>query len=376
MVSLMLLPVLVYGLLLLWFTLKLETAQPSNPIRENEDRPFVSVIVAARNEEHTLPSLIDALQHQTYPETLFEIIIVNDRSTDGTALYLDEISEKIPQLKILTVTETPEGWAPKKWALNSAVLTASGDLILQTDADCRPCSNWISTMVSGFSDPETGFLSAPAPLTAHQTYLDALFEMESLAQDALSAGGMEAGIALSCTGRNMAFRKDVFNAVSGYSGFEHILSGDDDLLLQKVSTQGQWKLRFLSQNGAIVESDPPRTINQFIYQRLRFASKGIEYYTLSTGWGIRLILPLIFLTNLTVTASLIIFTETAKSVWLMPFIVKSFTDGLLIRTFYRRIERPWSLLTFLPLTLLHPLYVVLFGAAGPFLKPRWGKDEI
>ncbi len=223
MFPMILFPVLVYGLLLLWFTFKLKTAQPSASICVKEDLPFVSVIVAARNEEHSLPALIDALRNQTYPGRSFEVIIVNDRSTDGTALYLEEVSRAFPQLKILTVTETPEGWAPKKWALNSAVSATSGELILQTDADCRPCSDWISGMVSGFSDHETGFLSAPAPLTTHRTFLDHLFEMESLAQDALSAGGLEAGIVLSCTGRNMAFRREVFDAISGYSGFEHIL---------------------------------------------------------------------------------------------------------------------------------------------------------
>ncbi len=363
--------VLIYSILLAWFVINLKASRLPQPKSAREQLPSISVVVAARNEEQTLPKLISALQNQTYPADAFEVIIADDRSTDGTAGLLNQYALGNPHLKIITITATPEGWAPKKWALNSAIQASSAEIILQTDADCRPSQTWIATLTAGFSDPVTGFISAPAPLTAHKNFLDDLFEMESLAQDALSAGSLSAGITLSCTGRNIAFRREVFNEVSGYSGIEHFLSGDDDLLLQKISTHSGLKIKFLASPGAVVESDPPKSLEQFIHQRLRFASKGINYYELSTGLGMKFILPLIYLTNLSVLISLLVFTETAEGLWLVPYLLKSLSDGYIVFTFYKKIGYRWSLRGFLLLSLLHPLYVVVFGLLGPLVKSHW-----
>ena len=118
-----------------------------------------------------------------------------------------------------------------------AIDKSNYDIILQTDADCIPHHQWINEMVKPFQDISVGFISAPAPLTNRQFFIDDIFELDSMAQDAFSAGAMGQGVVFSCTGRNMGFLKQCFRDVNGYDGISHFISGDDDLLLQKIASK-------------------------------------------------------------------------------------------------------------------------------------------
>jgi len=196
---------LCYAGFILWLTDGIRKL--TNPNDNTTTLPEVTIIVSARNEESNLPKLIPALVKQTYPHELLKLIIINDRSTDGTAEILTDFAKGIDNLSIVTINKTSDGWAPKKWALNTAINTVTTEIILQTDADCIPHKDWAKTMVQPFSNPAIGFVSGPAPLTNKTTLIDSLYELDSLAQDAFSAGGFSQGMVFSCTGRNMGFSK-------------------------------------------------------------------------------------------------------------------------------------------------------------------------
>ena len=365
--------ILLYGVMILWFA---EGISKSSQIFENgkhDPQPMVSVVISARNEENNIISVINALEQQTYPHYLIEILVADDRSRDSTAKILRQLSEININLKIVTIREIPIGWTSKKWALQSIIRESIGELILQTDADCHPEKTWVESVVSEFSDPSIGFVTGPAPLTGHRNYLDDIFEIDSLAQDAFSAGGMAHGLILSCTGRNMAFRKTVFDSVDGYSEIEHFHSGDDDLLLQKIAKETQWQIKFCVNPKCIVESPPPSSVIEFINQRLRFASKGMSYYKLETSNSLKLILPFLYLVNLFVVISSLSFIESASIGFLLPWLFKSIFDAILSYTFYARLQRKWKLSVFLPSSFFHPFYVTVFGVLGPFIPIRWKK---
>jgi cellulose synthase/poly-beta-1,6-N-acetylglucosamine synthase-like glycosyltransferase len=346
-----------------------------NPNDNTTTLPEVTIIVSARNEESNLPKLIPALVKQTYPHELLKLIIINDRSTDGTAEILTDFAKGIDNLSIVTINKTPDGWAPKKWALNTAINTVTTEIILQTDADCIPHKDWAKTMVQPFSNPATGFVSGPAPLTNKTTLIDSLYELDSLAQDAFSAGGFSQGMVFSCTGRNMGFSKQAFDDVNGYENVSHFISGDDDLLLHKITENPSYRAQFVLSKKSIVDSPPPSSLAQFVHQRLRFASKGFSYYNIKTSTSLKLVLPFLYVANVVALLSLFNFIETTHFYWMWPWLIKSFVDGAITYTFYHEIGRKWSLGTMSLLSLVHPLYIVIFGILGPFSSFKWKDDD-
>ena len=363
--------IIVYGIIILWFTDGLMKYDSTQSYTNLDTQPLVSVIVSARNEEFNISQLVSALNQQSYPHHLYEILIANDRSTDGTAQVLKELEYQQSNLTVVTISETPLGWAPKKWALHQLVDKSRGEILLQTDADCIPVSSWIETFIKEFSDESVGFVSGPAPMTNCNGFVDDVFEMDSLAQDAFSAGALSHGLALSCTGRNIAFRKIVYDEVKGYEEIQHFKSGDDDLLLQKIASQTKWDIKFSLNKDSIVGSAPTSSLIQFIRQRLRFASKGLSYYKMQSSVALKSVLPLLFLSNLLVVLGLYRFIQSSFIIWLLPLIFKSCFDAVITYTFYSKLKMKWSFSVFVLLSFVHPIYVVIFGALGPFVSINW-----
>ena len=121
------------------------------PISNSVTLPFVSVIIAARNEESNLPSLINDLIKQEYPLGKFEIIIINDRSHDSTQKILDEASENYSFIKSIKIDKQSKQMTPKKYAIDLGIKESKGEIIIATDADCRVGSLWIASMTYSLS---------------------------------------------------------------------------------------------------------------------------------------------------------------------------------------------------------------------------------
>ncbi len=340
-----------------------------NKINEIEYKlPFVSIIVAAHNEEKHIPHLLKSLKNQTYNKDLYEIIIINDRSTDNTAKIISENSDE--NIKLITIDETPIDWTNKKWALNKGIETANGEIVIQTDADCIPNQKWIETIVQAFSDSNTGFVCGPSPLYSKNKIED-IIQLENNAQDAVSAAAMINNLTLSCTGRNLAFLKSVFLDIDGYEDIKHMKSGDDDLLLHKIKKHTNFKLKFVLDENAMVYSYAPNSISSFINQRLRFASKGLFYYSWKADISLRMILPLLYITNFFISICIIQFASNAYGLWLFPWLIKSIADFYFTYNYYSKLNQKWNPWDCLILSFIHPFYVVIFGGLGPLLNVKW-----
>ncbi|MGA1199613.1 MAG: glycosyltransferase, partial [Candidatus Latescibacterota bacterium] len=194
-------------------------------------RPFVSVIIPAKNEEHNILSCLNALATQTYPAHKIEIILVNDRSTDHT-IKKAQLSN-LPNLKVISI-EQQTHLCPKKNAIHHGILASSGEIILTTDADCRPEQDWISSTTQCFT-PSMGMVLGYAPLLSPTQSFPPFLSLQSLVVAALSAGGAGIGFPLTCTGRNLAYRRQAYDAVNGFAGVGHIIGGDDVYLMNKIA---------------------------------------------------------------------------------------------------------------------------------------------
>ena len=151
----------------------------SNKSGENRVDFFVSVVVAARDEEKHIGKCIKALVNQSYPENLYEIIIVDDRSTDMTAEIVRELSQQNSLIKLIQIKEKSKDIAPKKHALETGIKAAKGEIILTTDADCEPTPEWIKIMVSYF-ETDVGLVAgfSPTELSKKPTIFSKLFTLD------------------------------------------------------------------------------------------------------------------------------------------------------------------------------------------------------
>ena len=340
---------------------------------ESNFQPNVSIVISARNEEKNIGNLIDLLLKQDYPKNKIEILVANDRSIDNTEKILKAYSKNNINIKELNIYETPIGWANKKWALNQLIDLSKSDIILQIDADCIPTKMWVKTMTNYFCNNNVGFVAGCSPLIHNDKFLNNLFQMESLVQEAVNAGAILNNMVLSCTGRNIAFRKKYFDLIEGYAGNEHISSGDDDLLLQKMAIETNCIIRYSINENSLVDSYAPYKFSDFINQRLRFASKAFLYYKIKTTFELKAISILIYLTNMIFLISCLLVLSFYSYFFLVPIILKMTADLLFSFIFMLKVKRNWSFKSYLILTALYPLYVILFGTLGPLIKVDWKK---
>ena len=335
--------------------------------------PNISIIISARNEEKNIKKTLDSLIEQNYPNDKYEILVANDRSTDNTQSILYYYKKKYKNIKILNIDKTPIGWSNKKWALNELINISNSDIILQIDADCIAPISWIKTMSAHFIDDKVGFVCGSSPLIHNDPILNKIFQMESLIQESINAGSILNNMTVSCTGRNIAFRKKYFKQVDGYSGNEAVPSGDDALILQKISIQNNCKIKYSINSNSLVNSFAPKNFSEFIRQRLRFSSKAILYYKLNTTIELKAISILIYLSNVVFLSSVILVINFNLYFLLIPILMKIFSDFMISITFLLKVKRDWSLKTFLILTIIHPFYIVLFGFLGPLVQVDWKK---
>ena len=356
-----------YALLLIWVLIGLFRLRSSS---NSEYLPFVSVIIAARNEEKNIERCISALEVQDYSTKLFEVIIINDRSVDHTAEIIGKKTDLLSNFRTITINSLPNNTSPKKYALQKGIESSKGEIILTTDADCLPKPGWISGMVRAYSDDKIGMVVGYSPITLSSHGIKAgLSNLDSLSIAAISAGSIGAGYPVTCTGRNFSYRRTVFDSIGGFEGLWHYMSGDDDLLLHKAFNN-KIKISYSLLPSTFVDSLSYESLNEISSQRRRHASKGLIYYSLPGMTALKIVLPLIYLFNLSIVLGLL---GIGLNLIVVSFIVllKSAMEFLLLFVFSSKVNSK-RILKYFPLAIiLHPFYVVVYGAWGALGKFTW-----
>lgn len=249
--------------------------------------PRVTVLVAARNEAHRIGPLLEALCGQDYPGE-WELLVVDDRSTDGTAERVRSVGD--PRFGVLERTAADGQAANKKGALTLGVAQARGEWVLCTDADCVPGPAWISSMVAAFEQPRVHFVSGPVLLAPADRLLLQMQQLEFLSLNAIGAANIALGTPNMCNGANMAYRKATFEQVGGYQGNLHLASGDDEFLMHRIAATQPGSVVFCADPRAMVRTAPEPNLPSFFSQRIRWVSKHSAYQdrrigrTLITAW--------------------------------------------------------------------------------------------
>lgn len=243
-----------------------------NPIPELGRQPL-SVIICARNEADNLREYLPLVLTQDYPE--FEVVVVNDRSWDGTRDLLDEFAKEYKHLKVVTITDGEKFIAGKKFAVTMGIKAAAHDWLVFTDADCFPaCSHWLSGMQQP-ADDTTQILLGYSPYLRRKGLLNALICFETFFTAVNYLGFALKGMPYMGVGRNMAYKKSLFFKNKGFAAHMHIPSGDDDLFVNANSTRANTEICI--HKDAQVWSEPNTSFAAYLRQKKRHFGAGKLY---------------------------------------------------------------------------------------------------
>ena len=330
--------------------------------------PQLSALVVAHNEEQKIGQCIQCLVSQTYDRELLEIILVNDRSTDSTKEIISDWAGRYPHIHKIDISFPAKNIGPKKNALAHGIAAAKGDILFFTDADCRPPERWIEKTIPYFEN-NVGLVAGFAPLTGHKSNLfHRIIELDTVITAGLAAAGTSMQKPITCNGRNLAYRKRVYEQVQGFAAISRPLAGDDDLFLHLVATRTNWECRYSRSSETFVESATPRTLKNYITQRQRHISTSLHYpLNIKLGYAIYHIINTFvfaFVAYSLVSGSFLI---SAGIVFIIKFVI----DFLFIKKTTMLFSKQHLLKFFLLWELFMVLSNALIGPLGFIRKTTW-----
>lgn len=353
---------LLFTLLVGWVRIR---RQPM-PQRTADPSP-VSVIVAARNEADNIGSLLDDLRSTAFPPDRFEVIIVDDHSTDTTPEIVRQAIATFPQAKFL---QLPEGRTGKKAALLLGIEQSRFGVIATTDADCTVSKNWLTCLASYFGSAQTKLLVGPVKIAENHSFIDSLQVMEFVSVAGTTAATVGLGHPVMANGANLAFRKETFAELGGYDDNLAIASGDDEFLLRKVFRKYPDGIRYLNYYEAAITTPPLPTIAALVSQRIRWAGK----WRHNSDWVARALAFFVLVSQFSFLSLIIL------SVWqpALPIaigigllVIKLLMEGVFIAWVSRFLDRRFDVLAFVVLEILYPFYVLFIGIGSLFLSFQW-----
>lgn len=345
----------------------------------NESRiipEYISIIIPFRNERESLPENLKTLEEQNYPEEKFEIIYVNDSSTDDSA----DIIEKNKCRSNIKIISTPEDSSPrqvgahKKRAIRFGIENANGEIIVTTDADCTYGKDWLRSLLK-YMDEETAFVSGPVEFEDNGKFFDKLQKIEFAGLVITGAGLIGINKPAICNAANIAYRKKIFDEVQGFNDQLNLSSGDDELLMQKIWKETKYKIKFCPDRTAVVRTIPNNSLNQFYQQRKRWASKGLFYA--NKLLILKLILIFLFYLSLTVQLFLgIFFSPKFLYFFLVSFFLKALSEFFVLKKGTKLLFEKGILKPFILAEIFHIPYIIIAGISGTFGNFTWKERKV
>lgn len=229
-----------------------------------------TILVPFRNEAENLPHLLDCFSKLNYPTEMFEVILIDDGSTDGY-----QISSFNFQLR--TIRNYRISNSPKKDAITTAMQIVTTNWIITTDADCAVPKNWLLTLDNYIQQNKVSMIAGAVTYDCNNTFLQQFQQLDLASLQGATIGSFGVGKGFLCNGANFAYTKSFFEELNGFDGNDKIASGDDVFLLQKAIAKSPEKVHYLESKNTIVSTKPLENWKSLFYQRLRWASKTASY---------------------------------------------------------------------------------------------------
>lgn len=331
----------------------------------------ISVVIPARNEAGNIGKCIQSILNNHYPQHVFEIIVIDDHSTDNTAEIVSAFGlEYVRCLKLEDYLEHGEKLnSYKKKALETAIMHSKGDLIVTTDADCIVPENWLRSIAAIYEKEQPVMIAAPVAYDDTSSAAKLFQSLDFMSMQGITAAAHRLKLGNMSNGANLAFSRRAFEEVNGYEGVDHLASGDDFLLMMKMQKAFPGRIAFLKSQEAIVQTAPQPNWSSFINQRVRWASKSGKY----DDKRLTAILILVYLFNVMLVAIAVagFFEHFFWLLLLGVLFIKTFIELYFLVPVAGFFNKSSELKWFPLLQPLHILYIVVAGFLGFVGKYQW-----
>ncbi|WP_053976211.1 glycosyltransferase family 2 protein [Mangrovimonas xylaniphaga] len=337
-------------------------------LQDNGPKTQFSMVIPFRNEAQNLPKLLKSLGNLNYPESLFEIIFVNDESTDDSVSIIETyFSGKQVNFKVIPNHRSSN--SPKKDAISTAIDSAKNEWIVTTDADCIVPKYWLDCFDSFIQTNNTNFIVGPVSYHHVTSFLDRFQLLDILSLQGATIGGFGIGKPFLCNGANLVYKKALFHTLNGFEGNNGIASGDDIFMLEKATKTGLDHVHYLKSTRAMVTTTAEKSLKFLISQRIRWAAKTSKY----SSYFSKITALSVFAMNAILVCLLLFWIMDIASLRTLGYLftLKFCIDFLLIFKVSRFFEQEQYLSSYIPSSFLYPFFSVYVAVSSIFKGYKW-----
>lgn len=327
-------------------------------------RTKMSIIIPARNETENIEVCLQSILKNNYPSALYEVIVVDDHSTDDTFEKVMALGNQ--NIQCIKLSEQLQNEGPlnsyKKKALEIAIAQSRGDVIVTTDADCIVPANWLLNIAACYEQSNAVMIIGAVDFISSNSVLSIFQSLDFMSMQGITVAAHTLGLGNMSNGANLIFSKSAFNDVEGYNGINHLASGDDYLLMMKMQNRFPKQIDYLKTHDAIVRTAPQQSWGDFLNQRVRWASKSGKY----DDHKLTAILMGVYLFNCSFIF-LFIASFLTHGVWqflVMMLIAKTIVELIYLYPVAQFFDKRKQLWLFPFLQPLHISYIILAGLMG------------
>ena len=319
-----------------------------------------SIIIPFRNEAKNLKLLLESLLLLNYPKSQFEIILIDDASTDESVALIQTFKQHT-ELLIHVLKNERFSASPKKDALTLGIHNAQFDWIVTTDADCKVPELWLKHFDQKIQEAGSRFIAGPVTFFEQKSFLSSFQQLDFLSLQGATIGSFGLQQAFMCNAANLAFSKAEFLNLNGYTQTDHLASGDDVFLMQKFIQQDPNKVHYLKTAEACVHTQTQPSWPSLMEQRKRWAAKAAAY----TSWFAVLTSLLVLLGNTSLILGILLF-----KIWPL-LLLKVAVDFVLIHQTASLFNQKKVLVYFPAVAVIYPFFTVYVALASQFGTFEW-----
>ena len=363
MITILYLIIIIYTLLICSFIYGFFILEDETPAQENETT--FSIVIPFRNEATHLPDLLTSFANLNYNPKLFEIIFVDDESTDASVQIIEAFCRENTPLNISILNNTRSSNSPKKDAISMAITHAKHNWIVTTDADCIVPKKWLQCFNNYILQHQPNMVVAPVILVGNTSFLHQFQCIDFLSMQGATIGGFGLQQPFMANGANLAYKKELFLQLNGFESNNQIASGDDVFLLEDFIKYNKKAVHFLKNTNALVQTYVLDNWKALINQRKRWAAKAPQFNNNFT----KIVGILVFFANL----------GTLTSIVLLPFygvlgyllVLKFTVDSILIFKTAKFYEQPICITQYLKILLFYPFFTIYIAVFSVFTNFNW-----
>lgn len=360
--------ILSYSVLILKLYIGFDKVPKFEKQKTDENSNF-SILIPFRNEEKDLPLLLKSIKKLKYPKKYFEIILINDESTDKSIEIIEDFKNENPKLNLNLINSKRKSNSPKKDAIETAISKANFKWIITTDADCQIPQKWLQNFNVFINNNKVKMIVAPVTYSFSDNFFNNFQNLDFLSLQGTTIGSFGMQKPFMCNGANLCYSKNAFIEIDGFKGNNHIASGDDVFLLEKMNLHFKNEVKYLKSTDSIVKTKPQPNLSQLLNQRVRWAAKA---GSTQNSFG-KLISIIVFTTNLYLIILLVLafLSRVSWQYFGLIFLIKLNIDFLLLYKAATFLKHQNSMKIYLYSSFIYPFFTVYVAIASFFKGYTW-----